>query len=282
VSPPLPTNALCELAEGIDRHLKVLVTDLSGGGLDEETVHRLRVHGRRLSRLLQLAASVVEVPARPRRRLRSLVRSLADLRDVQITAQRVLQGWPLADAREFQDRLALKTQRLERRARRLLAEYDAIALCELCDQATTLLRADAAIVDRAETAVAILLGKTAKRYRAVQRRRQEVEVSDGQSVHRLRIALRLYRYDTEVLTPLLSPTAERGIKLLAHAQDVLGEAQDAEVTRQVTIDLARGARPEVGRVWRHLVEVQLKVAQERVHALLDGNSDELCDWVFGR
>jgi len=194
-----------------------------------DRVHRLRVALRRLLALLELAASVgATPPERTVRRLRALLRALSPLRDVHVQletaedlATRDPRALPLVNA--LRSREAVVARRAEKELRRFRTrthEADVEAL------ASALSASRSAAEDAASKAV--LMGIAARRYLAFEERRQGIDPSDAEALHRMRVALKKYRYAVEALAPIAGG-AGKALKMMKRFQDGLGALHDADV-----------------------------------------------------
>jgi CHAD domain-containing protein len=281
---PAPTAsgaALADLADYIELHAGGLHRILSQqDALEPDAVHDLRVHGRRLVRALRLAESIVDTPVRPHRAPRFLVDRLAALRDAQVVERRIRKGWADAEARELSERLRAESRRLQKRARRYLVRYESMAPSRLYDQTVALLRSEAEAPARAAPKAALLVGEVARAFLEVDQRALQIDPENGRSLHRLRIALRRYRYDIDALSRLLSTRGTEGLATLVHAQELLGDAQDAEVSRLAVAAHSDDASPGLRRAWRLLSEQQSTVARHRVVEFLERERQGLCTWAF--
>ncbi len=74
-----------------------------------------------------------------------------------------------------------------------------------------------------------LLGAVNQAFTEVAKLRDRCHGDDLQTIHRLRIAFKRYRYMIELLQPLIPTVTSRELKHLRAAQNRLGEIQDADV-----------------------------------------------------
>ena len=82
-----------------------------------------------------------------------------------------------------------------------------------------------------------------ERYEAIMRRRQRVDPSNPRTIHRMRIALKKFRYTVEIVHALVPNFPEENFKTMHAYQDMMGNIQDAEVLLSVFEDFAEGDGP---------------------------------------
>lgn len=181
--------------------------------LSAAAVHDLRVAIRRLLSTLRLvAAAAPRAPGKKvRRKLRHLLRRLSGLRDthVQLGLLRAL-GRRMPAPRDFREFLKCRRHRLERRLKPTLAAA-----------ALTPRRAR-----RTEAALRAALADTLVR---LETRRLRMDPARPATIHRLRVALKRYRYMAEALARL-APGADAGrLAALRECQRRMGGIQDLDV-----------------------------------------------------
>ncbi|MFN8532518.1 MAG: CHAD domain-containing protein [Dehalococcoidia bacterium] len=241
----LPSTGSRSLRKNLDRLRAAEGVALEG--IDPDGVHDLRVALRRLRTALQIMAGAGVAPKRLgtlRRRLRALARSAASVRDadVQLAAMDGLNDVPEGLV------AAVERQRAEGRDRLIAALQQAKtarALVRLDDEIVRLRRHGEASppANGARWLTRHFAGSRLwDRYEAVAAYEGALGEPDGETLHRLRIAIKRLRYAIEFFEEALGPEAKGIRTLLAELQDLLGAHHDATVA----IDLAHsleGADP---------------------------------------
>jgi CHAD domain-containing protein len=198
----------------------------------EKAVHDLRVATRRLLSTLEMITLFLDDPAirTLRQRLRKRFKEFGPLRDVQVQlmrAERMRKDFP--EIEPFFTLLLLRERRLLKRMERQLGklrpgdmEVD-VAAC----RSRTLSFFDDIKVSAA--ARAALLGAAAASYAASVAHLQKIDSSTTDTIHRLRITFKKFRYRMEMILPLLSWGSLRTIKEMNAYQVSMGNIQDIEV-----------------------------------------------------
>jgi CHAD domain-containing protein len=205
----------------------------------EEAVHELRVATRRLIAQLVLLGCVSVNPAleKTRRILKRRLVALGDLRDTQV--QRAFISRETARFPE----LALLRKYLERQERRLAkAASSKVARCKTrklekwIDALGLELGADPRGSRGQSQLAAAALRATASAFAEAVERRQAIDLADLQTVHRMRIAFKRFRYMVESLSPHLTGLSKRQLRALAYYQRKMGIIQDLEVLQHCVAD----------------------------------------------
>lgn len=225
------------LVEGALRRLRDRTTLLRRcrKKLSEKAVHRLRVETRRLLAQLDVVAPLLPVVVRQpgRRALRKQMKALAALRDVHVQLRRVE---------------ALRVDRPELKPFRAYLRD-----CELAMRRTLVRKLGRKKHQRRIAALEVELRRAAKRPPQSDRRfaektrwtleqarrkliqRMEQGGLEKNSLHRLRVALKTYRYRMEAVQSLLPATTAAQLDRMRAWQACLGEIHDlALFERQLT------------------------------------------------
>ena len=198
----------------------------------KDSVHRLRVESRRLLALLNLLETLVgRAPvAQPRRLLKKNLRGLGSLRDTQVQLLDVgnkLKSFPGAKA--FHQALGKRERRLVRqvgarlcrtRLRKIKAN-----MATLRKEARRVL-ANPAHELRHREALARAINQALARVTVL---RSGCRADNLETFHRLRVALKEFRYTIELLLPVLPGGIKDELKLLREVHNRLGAIQDAHV-----------------------------------------------------
>lgn len=224
-------------------------------------VHRLRVASRRLLATLSLArAAGVEVQAGLVRRCERLLDDLSPLRDAQVMALRLsqlpddeLDGRLLARVRSRQRR---ERERVGKRLRRFDVEKLTRQVSMLSERVAAGGRA------RGDLEELALTGFLARQQLAIDEQRARARQASPRELHRLRLALKGYRYTLEILAGQLPHAAHGLIQVISELQDELGRAHDVHVLCEL---VTRDAEARGSERSRHLAK-QLAAESDRAHA----------------
>jgi CHAD domain-containing protein len=236
-----PTFAL---VAAIEAQARTLGKELRAGKKPKRArVHRLRVATRRLLAALELTEAVgVAVPDSAKRRLRRLLDHLSPLRDAQVVRQ-ALQRLPKADVDEaLMESVRRHRDKQRKRAKRGLSQFDIAELeRELTELESALSSSDGSVRENQLVSLA-LVGVLARKHLDIERRRTLAERASERELHRLRVALKGYRYCLEVLASLLPSSAEELLAVTTRLQDELGDAHDRHVLAELVAESGEASR----------------------------------------
>ena len=107
-----------------------------------------------------------------------------------------------------------------------------------------------------------------QRYDRVRKRGRKLASLSPAELHRLRIAIKKFRYATDFFAGLYEGKRARAtLKRLARLQDILGAINDAATVRQPGGEVLHGAqRPARGRGARHTARVEPRPRRRRCGA----------------
>ncbi len=197
---------------------------------DGEAIHDLRVATRRLQATLEILGH--RLPDRPRRRLdrraRTLRRRLGAARNAWVLSELLgrFRSVPAREERKFVMDLA---RRLERSAGSRPLN-DRRGLPGIRRRIRTLL---GGMAERAGASAASAGDALRGLVRAVLRARADIRDGDPESMHRLRIAIKRYRYALEALTEAGAPRLRPAIRAARSLQSDLGSLHDLDVLIEV-------------------------------------------------
>jgi CHAD domain-containing protein len=196
----------------------------------KDSVHRLRVESRRLLAVLNLLETLVDrfAVAQSRHLIKKSLRGLGKLRDTQVQLLDIgnnLRSFP--GVKGFYKALGQRERRLVRqvgarlcrtRLRKIKTNMAALrkeARCVLANPTHELghRKALARAINQALVRVTVL--------------RSQCRENNLKTFHRLRVALKEFRYTIELLQPLLPGGIKEELKMLHEVHDRLGAIQDA-------------------------------------------------------
>jgi triphosphatase len=196
------------------------------------TVHDLRVAIRRLIAALDLVRPAVAdaTVERTRRRLRRLLRSLGPLRDLEI--ERLLLSHLVHQHPALRSVLRRKTvqeRQLLATSVRHVRAFDRLQF----EQSVAGLLVNLETLGRSRPGQAGLLAAVrsvrARAFLAVLRARARTDRGSLRSIHALRVAMKKFRYATEILAPFEPGVSPALLKAMNALQVTLGEVQDWSV-----------------------------------------------------
>lgn len=231
---PWPANRF--LLEALDLRWKNYRVELKRcrGEFSNEAVHDLRVAARRMLAFIQLMNSIS-----PRPRLQKLSRSFKDqldafddLRDTQVILAEMSENLhELPQLQGFQDHLQGREKKLLKTLRKRLRVIDLFDVSKRVRRMRESLKGDSndELAQQALRAVddAFLITR---------RRRNWVNPAQATSIHRVRIAFKMFRYMVEIVHPLLQDFPPENLKHMHEYQSLMGEIQDVEVIMQALAD----------------------------------------------
>jgi CHAD domain-containing protein len=192
----------------------------------EESVHDFRVMARRLLASLDLLRFLVRNTRvkKIRRILKRQLDDLDELRDTQVLLADIsknIQEVPLL--RPLEKYLQGREKKLMRAARR------GIRLLKTADLSKRIRRLNRTIQTCSETDLgADLLPAVDKAYARVLQRYEQIDPAQPDTIHRLRIAFKKFRYMVESVHPILEGFPAEQLKQMHDYQTSMGEIQDAE------------------------------------------------------
>lgn len=282
-SPRAPAaSALQTLAKSVRAGSVVVAEEVSALGLPPpERVHRLRVALRRLLALLELASSVGAAPPdKAVRRLRELLRVLSPLRDLHVQLETV-EELSTRDPRAVSVASALRSREelFARRAEKAIRRFRAHTH-EADVEAIVAVLAGSRSAAEDSALKAVLMGIAAKRYIAFERLRQRIDPADAEALHRMRVALKKYRYAVEALAPIVGGSTEVTLKTMKRFQDALGALHDADVLDKTIRATAKSLEP-AGR--RELLSLRRELVvrhEEELAAFTAQLASRAPSWTF--
>lgn len=195
-------------------------------------VHRLRVDARRLQALLDVLGRATEAPSKPLRRLARMagkpLEALADLRDDQVQKRRIA-GAPASRGMEaLLDHVKQRATRHHGRARRKLARIDTERAEALAQRVRKgVVRRQGAPTPQERTL--LLLTAVDAAATDLRSRLARLEPHTSRTLHKLRIALKHFRYIVEIaeeVSPAIHIASQPTLRSL---QRRLGVVHDADV-----------------------------------------------------
>jgi len=229
---------------------------------DGEAIHDLRVATRRLQAALEIVGD--RLPDRPRRRLdrraRTLRRRLGMARNTWVLFE-LLGRFRSVPGREERKFVAGLARRLERAAGSPPSK-ERRRLPGIRKRILTLLRA---MAHRSPGSAAPAGDAMGGLVRAVLRARTDTRDGDPEAMHRLRIAIKRYRYALEALTEAGAPGLRPAIQEARSLQSDLGSLHDLDVLIEV---VRRNAHlPGAGGFLSHLLRRRHRQAEKSLRRL---------------
>lgn len=269
------------LTTALEENGRALLAELTRDDdqLKTKRVHTVRTTIRRLLAALELATTL-GTPAKSRveRNLGQVLSALSPLRDSQVQL-RTLESMTgeRGDLSELSTRLEKQKRALSRKASRSLAEFDADRFQEDLTAVMQELAASAKATRDGNAARAAIHGDLARRHLQVSRRRRLVTAEDPRSLHRLRLALKGYRYGLAAVAPALPAAGRELAEAVTNLQDQLGAAHDAHVLAET----AAAARKSRGRaVSKRLARALEQTSHAAQHQAFEAVKNIALDWPF--
>lgn len=215
-------------------------------------VHELRIDARRLQALIEVLGHATEAPDKPRRRLARIagkpLPALAPLRDDQVQRRRVARAPGSPGMETLLNHVRRREARHEKRARRKVGRIDLASAERMARRVRKgVVRRQGAPTPQERTLLLLTAVDTAAT--GVRSRLARLDADTPRTLHKLRIALKHFRYILEIaeeVSPQVHVVSQRTLRSL---QRRLGLVHDADVL------LARIDR-FTSRERRHREEVQ--------------------------
>lgn len=269
------------LKNSIGQNLRTLRHELAGGSGKPKAkrVHAIRTCARRLLAALELTGTLGAPPTpHTLRSLRRLLSALSPLRDSQVQLRALQEMTDKGgDVSALSARLEKKKRELAREATQELARFDVDRFEQELGTVAQKLAADVAATSDGNAARTAVQGDLARRHLEVTRRKWRVTVEDPRSLHRLRLALKSYRYGLAAVAPAMAEAGRELSEAVTRLQDHLGTAHDAHVlARTAAAAKKSGQRKSVKRLSGVLARASRDAQRDAVEAV---NSAKLA-WPF--
>ncbi|MBN2118437.1 MAG: CHAD domain-containing protein [Anaerolineales bacterium] len=226
------------LLEALDQRWKNYRAELKRcrSEFSNEAVHDLRAAARRMLALIWLLNSIS-----PRPRLQRLNRAFKDqldefddLRDTQVVLAEISETLQqLPQLQEFQDHLQGVEKRLLKNLRKKLKIIDLFDVSKRIRRLRESLKAES---DSNGDLVLQALQTVDDAFLISKQRQNWVNPVQANTIHRVRIAFKTFRYMVEIISPLLPDFPPENLKQMNDYQSLMGEIQDVEVIMQAFAD----------------------------------------------
>ncbi|MCL5099235.1 MAG: CHAD domain-containing protein [Candidatus Omnitrophica bacterium] len=251
-------------------------------GFSTDSVHDLRIALRRLIAALTVLNAIVPVTRlnQAKQWLKKQLKDLSQLRDAQIQLQYV-RGLE-ADHRELRPFLAHLTQQessLVREAEKRVCRIKPARTMKRIKAGRRRFRRDFVAGADSANPARPLRELVVSAYAGVRRCRCMVEADAPKTLHRLRVALKKFRYMSEALQPVLPEITAAQLKSMQRFQMSLGWIQDLRVLLDnLRAFVRRGSRRDAAllRPIRQLLRRRLR---SRVNGLLNSADRTIAAWA---
>lgn len=199
-----------------------------------EAVHDLRSAARRMLAIIRLLNSID-----PRPRLQKLNRAFKDqlnefddLRDTQVILAEISETvQQLPQLEVFQEYLQSVEKRLLKTLRKKLRVVDLFEVSKRIRRLRESLKAESK-----GDLVSELLQTVDNDYFITKQRQNWINPAQANTIHRVRIAFKSFRYMVEIVHPLLPEYPPENLRHMHEYQSLMGEVQDVEVIMQALAD----------------------------------------------
>lgn len=226
------------LLEALDQHWKNYRAELMRcrSKFSNEAVHDLRSSARRMLAIIQLLHFLSPRPRLQRlnRTFRDQLNEFDDLRDTQVVLAEISETiHELPQLRGFQEYLQDSEKKLLKTLRKKLKVIDLFDVSKRVRRMRESLKAEAnsngSLVQQTFQAVddAFLITK---------QRQNWINPAQANTIHRVRLAFKTFRYMAEIVHPLLEDFPSDNLKQMHDYQSLMGEIQDVEVIMQALAD----------------------------------------------
>jgi CHAD domain-containing protein len=196
----------------------------------EDAIHELRIETRRMLAMLDLlrALGIGATLKKTRRVYKARLDAFDELRDTHVQLLLLNPRWrDFPEARTLEFRLRQREKRLTDELRRVIRRMKQVRLERrlkaLGKELRKSARADSpAGANPAATALQEIFAAVLDLHRQVHRR-------DPETIHRLRVAFKRFRYLSELLQPLFPRLTNKRLRRMQAYQTLMGDIQDLEV-----------------------------------------------------
>jgi CHAD domain-containing protein len=205
----------------------------------EESVHDLRVASRRLLSMTELIRAVMPMPKLKalRKYLKTLLDSFDDLHDTQIML--VMLEEILEEHCEIEPFVVALEKREKRYLREVEKDVDGISLASL-QRKVTPVQGELAVCSQSSIQLREhMFSVVDEAYALAQTRASALRVEEVATVHRLRIALKKFRYLIEILSPEMVDYPKELMTQLRTYQTLMGDIQDIDVMLESLAEFGR-------------------------------------------
>jgi len=197
----------------------------------ETSVHDLRIETRRMLAMLDLlrALHIPDSLRKARKTFKQRLDAFDELRDTQVQLLLLKPLWRnFPEAREFDLVLRRREQRLIGELRKEIKQMKQLRLERRFKSLEKQLRecTGAKSPERTKVLASAALRETFARVAALQ---QRVRRSHTDSIHRMRVAFKRFRYVSELLQPFFPRLTVRRLREMQAYQGLMGDIQDIEV-----------------------------------------------------
>ncbi|MCW5553973.1 MAG: CHAD domain-containing protein [Verrucomicrobiae bacterium] len=232
MNPPLPALLAAHLAaslRGMRRRYRRRLARCQAR-FSEDSVHELRIETRRMLALLDLfrALGIGDSLKKLRRVYNERLDAFDELRDTHVQLLLLKPRWAdFPEARALESGLQQREQRLTEELRRVIRRMKPVRLERRLKAIEKELRKTARAAARGGANVAA----TALRevFASVLELRRQVDRRDTETIHRLRVAFKRFRYLSELLQPLFPRLTNKRLRRMQDFQTLMGDIQDLEV-----------------------------------------------------
>lgn len=201
-----------------------------------EAVHDLRASARRMLALIQLLNFLS-----PRPRLQKLNRAFKDqldefddLRDTQVVLAEISETiQELPQLQGFQEYLQDTEKKLLKTLRKKLKVIDLFEVSKRIRRMRESLKAES---HANGNLVQQILQAVDDAFLSTKQRQNWINPAQANTIHRVRIAFKTFRYMVEIVHPLLENFPSENLKQMHDSQSLMGEIQDVEIIMQALAD----------------------------------------------
>ena len=263
------------IAEALEDNTRKFLTELARAADPTKFgIHSVRVRIRKLLALLDLvAATNIHIRRRTRRRLRRLLFLLSPLRDTQVQIEALkATGGQQRVVRRLLKMLRPRRKQLARVAAKRIEKFDAKTLTLDVD----LLRASLGIVAQdpaaTEAMQSVFIGVARDHYSKLERRSLRSAGKGPRAIHRMRLALKDYRYTAMALRDLIPGATSSRLAAMGRLQDSLGAIHDAQVLAETvndwaksnSLDAARNVHPLQRRLAKNCRQMRARFVEDAI------------------
>ena len=219
------------LVEALDKHWNIYYAKLklTRREFSREAVDDLRVALRHLLPVIEMLRTIAPEPQLQKfyKTLKDLLDAMEELRDIQVSQvefSEAINEFP--KARPFLTYLEKREDRLLRKMERRVHQ---LKPGNLIKHASTIRRSIVGLYATRPEITRLLLEAVDDAFILVQNRYEVLDQAKPAGIHRLRVAMRKFRYRLEIVNPVLADFSPEILERLHDLQDSLGYLKDIEI-----------------------------------------------------
>ncbi|MBI2603478.1 MAG: CHAD domain-containing protein [Deltaproteobacteria bacterium] len=268
---PAEGNVGSAVADALRKRAKSFATNfqLCQQKYSEKSIHDLRVSLRRINAILTILSSVLNVQKakKLKKKLSKLLKGFSDLRDLQVQILSVSSLLPhFGKLEKFQNHLLERERKMIKRISKDMRKSSVDAELKVLKALSGDLDRPSHDISGQKKLKAQLYNHVESRFARVMVLTQMVDPEKIETIHRVRLAFKKYRYAVEALNNIFS-FSKSTLKEMHDFQTIMGEIHDLDVL-QGTIDEFLQGNERQARVMSPVLEKIAQTEKKQINRFL--------------